>query len=81
MISQLIFNIEWFDRRVTLPMKDDFLVQVLKTLLHLCHIHILPPRLLAFSGRLAVLLRSIWVARLAPEDGHFEGYVVRFVDE
>lgn len=49
---------------------DDLLVQVLETLLHFGNVDIFPPGLLAFSGRLTVLLRGVWVARLASENRH-----------
>lgn len=49
---------------------NDFFVEIFETLLHVGHIDILPPRFLALSRGLAVLLRGIGVTRLASEDGH-----------
>lgn len=64
-------NVEGTRKGANLPL-DNFLVQVLETLLHFGNIDIFPPGLLALSRWLTVLLRGVWIARLASENGHFD---------
>lgn len=62
------------DTDVDIPL-DYLIIQFLKTLLHLGNVDVFAPCLLAFPGRLLVLLGSIGIAREGLENGHFAGMI------
>jgi hypothetical protein len=59
-------------RRAIYEPFDDFLIQALEAVLHRGDIHMFAPGLLAFAGRLVVLLRSAGRSGRAVNDRHFD---------